>query len=737
MQAAGRSGSKRASESESLGSKGSKKQRLHAAGAAPNGMHQSRSILEQQQQWHEPKVQASTTATAAAAVQQFQAMDIDGADEQMQQQQDQAARERSHPVQEQVQRQQEQQPKAAFKQEQEPAVPKVGLGSKLVLSVKQTRSGLGQGRPGRSSNSAGDSKGDAVAAGTGPGAAAQDGDGPGAAKRGFGKHVKSSNQQQLQQQRDGTGKRQRLQESQPQQHQQEHVQGLSRKATAMLPQKDVKQKQQQQHRVDGSSRGAQVGASLAGSKQEQGSKVNQTLGEDQEGPVAAGTAPAATAAAGATGVVAKELPPAPEVSAASKDTAAAAAAAVAAASGTGLISAGGGGGGRGPLMLLGMPIMRLTSAAAALEEVNLDAPPSQVPMEEVAPNAEAVQKMLDAVMEDAKQLKKKADARMVKLNKQWDVFALCLYALSSVRFMEYMDYLTTMWDVLYKKNAVGNLRHPHTMAIYAQTAQMCQMAQQWVSNATGPDVAKQVLKMLLERLTTICSFRHLNTQQRALAEQIRRVKAAAEAAGANGGGAGAQQQQPQQQQQQLQIVRPAGRQQQQQQQQVSRGARAQATVLPAAAVTMAAGSSSSMKAAPAAAATPVGLKKGSPDHSMTSNQDTMTVVKLSTASPELGRAGSAPGASSASLDVRHAEQLLAQTLSNSLRVTEGIHQNVMRLQQFSESPEVMCNAAAKQAALAVGMLGIDAGMFSVELVARHTRAAVTEILKLLKDARKS
>jgi hypothetical protein len=672
----------------------------------------------------EEEAQPQAAPAVAVERQQVQSMDVDHDQEQVTKQQQQdapLAEDWQRSSQEQQQKQQEQQPEAVVQPQQlhqaSTICPKAGLGTKLVISVK-----------------GGGVLEDAVVTADAP--KAELGQEKGMVAGAAGKQVASRPGQrhegeQQQQRPTGSGPtRRQLQPHKRQEQQQEQQilgQHKKRPASALRNLEQQEHKQQQKTMDNGRLRHAVC--AVAGSGEDEKHEHKQGLVQGLGRPavdLAAAAAAAATAAA-ATAAIAVEVLPAPEVSAASKDTAAAAAAAVAA-SGSGLVAAGGGAGNPGAFMLLGMPVMGLTPAAAALEEVNLNAPPSTVPMEEVEPNAEAVQKMLNAVMDDAKRLKKKADERMRELGKQWDVYALCLYALSSVRFMEYMDYFTTMWDVLYKKNAVGNLLHPQTMPIYAQTAQMCQMAQQWVSNATGPDVAKLVLRILLERLSSICSLRHLNAQSRTLEKHIQRVKAAAEAAGAHGGGTGSNQQQ-----QQLQHVRPMVR---QQQQMSPGGARVHATGAPAAAVAV--GGSSSTKPTPAAAvAVTAGLKKGSPDHSMTSGQDTMTIVKLSAASPEQGHGCSGPGASSAAFDLRQSEQLLSQTLTTMLRVTEGIHQNVMRLQQFMESPEVMCNAAAKQAALEVGVLGIDAGMFSVQLVARHTRAAVTEILKILKEAKKS
>eukprot|EP00775_Hariotina_reticulata_P004235 gene4235-4484_t len=84
--------------------------------------------------------------------------------------------------------------------------------------------------------------------------------------------------------------------------------------------------------------------------------------------------------------------------------------------------------------------------------------------------------------------------------------------------------------------------------------------------------------------------------------------------------------------------------------------------------------------------------------------------------------------------LRLLERLLMDTMQELLRMTDGMHQTVMRMQQFLESPDVLANEHARTAALHISVLGLDAGMFSLPRVAAHTEAAVMSIMKLLRGS---
>ncbi|KIY92892.1 hypothetical protein MNEG_15071, partial [Monoraphidium neglectum] len=78
-------------------------------------------------------------------------------------------------------------------------------------------------------------------------------------------------------------------------------------------------------------------------------------------------------------------------------------------------------------------------------------------------------------------------------------------------------------------------------------------------------------------------------------------------------------------------------------------------------------------------------------------------------------------------------RLLLREVATMLRMTEGMHNTVMRLQQFMECPEVQASVPARQAGVHMAALGMDAGMYSVPHMAGHARGAVTCIVQLLRS----
>jgi hypothetical protein len=243
-----------------------------------------------------------------------------------------------------------------------------------------------------------------------------------------------------------------------------------------------------------------------------------------------------------------------------------------------------------------------------------------------------------------------------------------------------------------------------------QTATLMSVGVQSCSNADGPDVAKQVLRLLFERLEAICCMRHFMTQRGAIAARARQLQTAMAAAPA----AAAGQQLPATAASRHRASHPAS---------------------------LVGGASSSGK-----------QQAISPEESLSSGHDTGTMVRLPLADaasqqPSVasnggggrgagGGGGGGGGAVGLFLppEAVHAERFLLATVQGALRMTESMHQTVMRLQQFLESSEVQASRHAKQAALHVSAVGLDAGMYNTFHLTAHARAAQSSILKLATGA---
>jgi hypothetical protein len=329
---------------------------------------------------------------------------------------------------------------------------------------------------------------------------------------------------------------------------------------------------------------------------------------------------------------------------------------------------------------------------------------------------EEVTQYLEGMFKEARSKKHQGDNRS-KQEGGWDVFALTFYAYSALEFLRYWDatskVLKQLQDAGKPADAVKKrLNMLTSTGLLKQVSQLCTAALQSASNCKGQDVQKQALRMLLERLCAICQLRHLYSQREGLSQQANLLKGAATVTSAK----------PQQQGQR------AG----------SAGRPPVRAVAAAAAAVTAGGSSPRGKQA---------FNKRSPEDSNTSNQDRVQLPGLleqQQHSPGLAHGGSfghnggaggngAGGGGGSGVGQERAlmiaESTCAEHLSELLKITDGMHQTVMRMQQFLESPEVLADDDARAAALHISTLGLDAGMFSIQRVVAHAEAALVRIVR--------
>jgi hypothetical protein len=377
--------------------------------------------------------------------------------------------------------------------------------------------------------------------------------------------------------------------------------------------------------------------------------------------------------------------------------------------------------------LLEVPPGDLTPAAAALSTVVVGASNAPRPVDTMPADGVAAQQYIDAKMEEAKKIKKKADGRYTQA-KHWDVYSLCLYAQAAVKFMESMDAHERIWGHFQRHQLpMGPLRHPGYMAIYKQTAQLCHTAKELISNARGPDIAKQALRLLMERLYIICMQRHHHSKQHGLLDSARRLKAAAQAGAAAGGstaaaagGGGSSSGSPSSAAPGVRLARREGG-------LPPSSAAAAAAAVAATAAGGGGGGASDGSRVGGSAAEGKPLNKASEGSSA---QDTTSLLKLSAAGP--GRPVTGSTQAPAGAVNRNDLATVLDMLHDMLRMSDSIHSGVLRLQQFLESPEVMANAAAKQAALEVSVLALDGGMYSMQHVSVHAYAAISQVIKMIR-----
>lgn len=326
------------------------------------------------------------------------------------------------------------------------------------------------------------------------------------------------------------------------------------------------------------------------------------------------------------------------------------------------------------------------------------------------PNQEAATQHLDGMILEARNKKHAGDKRASQ-ERCWDVQSLTSYACSVLEFLRYWDACHKALKQLSEAGKHTELlrKRIHHMTksnpgLLKQISQLSTNALQSASNCRGQDVQKQALRMLLERLTAICQLRHLHSQRESLSQHANTLKGAVPAASSS---------RPQQQQQPPQGQRTGA-------------GRPPVRAAVAAAAAAAAGSSS-----------PRGkqaFNKRSPDDSNTSHEDRVQMPHPHEQhSPGLLHHGSSPGAGGNGAGAERAlivaESTCAEHLSELLKVTDGMHQTVMRMQQFLESPDVLADANARSAALHISTLGVDAGMFSIPRVVAHAEAALVCIVR--------
>jgi hypothetical protein len=360
---------------------------------------------------------------------------------------------------------------------------------------------------------------------------------------------------------------------------------------------------------------------------------------------------------------------------------------------------------------------------------------------------EEAQAFLQSILEKAKQLKHQGDRRQRSLG-GWDVFGLSFYALSSVEFLMYWD---TLLRLLNKLRAANQPVEKLQQLLYnlsagtqtggpflRQTGNLAVSAMTHCSNCKGPDMAKIALRMLLERIIAISQLRNLHNQRKQLEAHIRLLKSNGASYGSGSSSAAGS------------SVRPAAAapQQQQQQQQQAMVAQQQAARLQAQRATAAAAagkppspSGSSWSPAGAGGAQQQQFNKRSPDDSNASNQDRVQILVGGEHAGGGGGAGAAAGGGAVqggqterALALAKSERALMDSMQELLKLTDTMHQTVMRVQQFLERPEVLASEHARTAALHISVLGMDAGMFSIPRVAAHTEAAVMCITKLLRSS---
>lgn len=333
---------------------------------------------------------------------------------------------------------------------------------------------------------------------------------------------------------------------------------------------------------------------------------------------------------------------------------------------------------------------------------------------------DAAMKYLDEMHKEARQRKHLGDNRS-KQQGSWDVHSLTYYANSALEFMRY-------WEATQKaQKQLSEAGKPHDAlkrrqqsmsTLLKQVSALCLTALQNASNCRGQDVQKQALRMLLERLSAICQMRHLYSQRDNLQHQANVLKG--NVAGINGSSS-----------------KGYHHQQQQGQRVVSGKPPARAATGTVAAAAAAVGSSPHSKQS---------FDKRSPDDSNTSNQDRVHLPGM--LGPEQQSPGTAHGSSPGANGAGHsaagasngaaatqermmmiAESTCAETLSEMLKTTDGMHQTVMRMQQFLESPEVLADEDARAAALHICTLGLDAGMFHIPRVVAHAEAALVRVVR--------
>jgi hypothetical protein len=424
-------------------------------------------------------------------------------------------------------------------------------------------------------------------------------------------------------------------------------------------------------------------------------------------------------------------------------------AAVPAAAAGSSILAGSAGGSSGRLLELAP--QALTPAARALmlstvpEVRQRVLPPEDRPVR----TQEEAQAFLQTIMDKAKQLKHQGDRRFSSLG-GWDVFGLSFYALSSVEFLMYWDTLQRLHNKLRAANQPAEKLQQmlHSLgagAFLRQTALLSTNGMNHAMNCKGPDMAKMALRMLLERISAISHLRGLHNQRKQLEGHIRLLKtngASLVTGGSNGTGSSARPASatPPQQQQGVQPAAAA----QQQQQQASRLQAQRAVAAAAAAGKPPSPSGSSWSPAGAGGSQlqqQQQFNKRSPDDSNASNQERVQLpVGGEHAAGMGGPSGPAVGAAAQggqterALALAKSERALMDSMQELLKLTDSMHQTVMRIQQFLERPEVLASEHARAAALHISVLGLDAGMFSIPRVAAHTEAAVTCITKLLRSS---
>jgi hypothetical protein len=387
------------------------------------------------------------------------------------------------------------------------------------------------------------------------------------------------------------------------------------------------------------------------------------------------------------------------------------------------------------------PAARALTMLSAVPEVRQRVlPPEDRPVR----TQEEAQAFLQSILDKAKQLKHQGDRRQRSLG-GWDVFGLSFYALSSVEFLMYWDTLLRLLNKLRAANQpVDKLQqllynlsagtHP-AGPFLRQTGNLSVNGMNACNCCKGPDMAKLALRMLLERITAISQLRNLHNQRKQLEAHIRLLKSNGASYGSGSSSAAGS------------SVRPAVAAPQQQQQAMA--AQQQAARLQAQRPTAAAGagkppspsgSSWSPAGAGGAQQQQQQFNKRSPDDSNASNQDR---VQLPVGGEHAGGGGAGAAAGSGAVQGGHTERALAlakseralmDSMQELLKLTDSMHQTVMRIQQFLERPEVLANEHACTAALHISVLGMDAGMFSIPRVAAHTEAAVMCITKLLRSS---
>lgn len=365
--------------------------------------------------------------------------------------------------------------------------------------------------------------------------------------------------------------------------------------------------------------------------------------------------------------------------------------------------------------LLELAPAAMTPAARALADLRVpevqfkSLPPAGRPVR----NQDEALEYVRSLMAAARAKKHFGDERAHK--KGHDVLVLNYYAMSTLMFLQYIDTAQKLARQLaIARQPMEKLQHHINQQLgggfLKQVSGLCSAALQMASNCKGPDVVKQALRMLLERLGAICQMRHLHSQREALLTHVRLLKSSGSVSSSSTVASSSQQH-------------------------VQRA---------------------SSGKPPSHGSSPHGqqaFNKRSPDDSNTSNQDRVQLPgmgqpdhhspgRLQGVSPAGAAAavgalgvGAAGGGSGLAVPHEHdlqcakAEAALVDCMNELLRVTDGMHQTVMRMQQFLESPEVLASEQARTAALHISTLGLDAGMFSIPRVVAHSEAALASLLQ--------